>query len=391
MRVLRTLVGLVLVLVGTAALVIATISWNAMSQRDSEERFTATLEPVSTEGYAIVVPDLLGQTDRFGIGGLLGDGPLRISAVESSAPIVLVVAPMDEVDRYLTGANRSEITAVGYAEGPQPVSLAAIAGNAVPGPIQDDTFSTRPRTTRVEWTPGDEPTSLVVLRADGGPGLAVTLAVSRDAQWLTTVTWAMLVGGVVGALGGLGVVFWPEARREMVLVLEAHRMVDFADRMAEKVSGAKPGRTRPEVVRRMPLHDLTGEVVAIAAEAHQPAESRQPPPAGLPPDGGRQATNRRRDDAGVAPHRRNRRDGWRDRDEGRSRRDSVTGNQRRSMWPNRRSVGVFDVDSDVDEWMDDVAAGVDEPDFDASAYDDRSAGYGIDDPTGESPYVQTAT
>ena len=187
---------------------------------------------------------------------------------------MLALAPATDVTRYLANAGRTEISAVGYADGAQPVSLVAVEGGAPSGPMQRQSFWSRLSTGSVEWNPdGATPTSLVVMRTDGAADLDVTLTVARDAGWITTVTWAMFVAGVLGVLGGLALLFWPATKREMVLVLEAHRMVDFADRIAERLGGTKRGKT--DVVRRMPAHDLTGELIPITSSSFDANDRRR--------------------------------------------------------------------------------------------------------------------
>jgi hypothetical protein len=69
---------------------------------------------------------------------------------------------------------------------------------------------------------------------------------------------------------GVGLLFWPARRRETVLVVEANRMVDFADRIAERLGGTAAGPPMPAarvpagaeaIPGWPPRHDLTGELV----------------------------------------------------------------------------------------------------------------------------------
>ena len=64
----------------------------------------------------------------------------------------------------------------------------------------------------------------------------------------------LLIAGTAAGLAGLGLLLWPQRRREVVLVVEAHRMVDFADRIADRLGG-------PVATGRHP--DVTGELVVL--------------------------------------------------------------------------------------------------------------------------------
>jgi hypothetical protein len=51
----------------------------------------------------------------------------------------------------------------------------------------------------------------------------------------------------VALIGGIVVIAWPTSTREMVLVVEANRMVDVADRIAERLAGARRPAPIPAV------------------------------------------------------------------------------------------------------------------------------------------------
>lgn len=367
MRVPRTVFGLLLVVAGSAALAVAGAGWTAMAHRDSDDRFTATLTSVHGDGYAIVVPDLADLRDRYG-NGLLGEGSLRLRPVMSSVPVVLAIGPAAEVERYLTGVARTTITTVGQADGAQPVTLTETDGRARPAAVLKQSFWSATSTSELEWDGGPGPVSLVVMRADGATGLDVTLAASHDAGWLTTITGASLVAGVLGVLGGLLLVFWPVASKEMVLVLESHRMVDFADRIAERVGGARPrrkGQVRPTTVQRTRLHDLTGEFVPIESSAY-PAPTPRPT--------------------------------WPERDQVTSPATSPVNNEPGSATgspaPNQRQLAQLNPRwrrnsrFEQTQWNPADPPRAAEPD---EAGVDKPRTRGIDDPTGESPYIHTAT
>jgi hypothetical protein len=104
--------------------------------------------------------------------------------------------------------------------------------------------------------------------SDGGrtaslAALHATLIVTSYPGWLEPVTVGLLVLGVGALLFGVALLFMAS---EPVLVVEAHRVVEFADRVAERLEDLAPGESLA-VVRRTRGLDLTGELVALRPEA----------------------------------------------------------------------------------------------------------------------------
>jgi hypothetical protein len=177
MRFVRPLIGLLFGAAGLLSMFTAGMAWQLGQHRDADGAFSAELSPVHSDGYAVVVPDLAGTLRRHGAARLLGSTELRIS-VTAPTPVVLALAPATEVNQYLDGVARAAITGVGYSVGAQPVSVTNVAGTAVPALLPDRSTWTV-ATGWLPWTVrSDTPTSLLVQRADGKPGLTVTFAAS---------------------------------------------------------------------------------------------------------------------------------------------------------------------------------------------------------------------
>src|SRR5262245_33020399 len=121
MRSLRTLIGLVLVVLGVPMGVVAVAGLRGLQHQDAGGAFSAELAPVATAGYAVVVPDVARLLDRHGATRLMGSGQLRLTLGQSEVPLVLAVGPSAEVDEFVRGIARTEVTRVGFAVGPQPV------------------------------------------------------------------------------------------------------------------------------------------------------------------------------------------------------------------------------------------------------------------------------
>jgi hypothetical protein len=196
--------GILLVVVGVPAVLAGVASVVALHHRDSTGAFSAELSTVHSDGYAVVVPDLATVVSRDGIGALLGSGTLRITLHSSAAPVVMLLAPSDQVRTYLAGVAHSEVVSVGYATGPLPVSLVALGGTRPPAPSWEQTFWQQASTGELDW-PGtaSESTALVLVRADGRPGIDANMSVGRTVPWLPRASWSLLIGGVTGLIGGI--------------------------------------------------------------------------------------------------------------------------------------------------------------------------------------------
>jgi hypothetical protein len=257
MRALRTLIGLILVLACAPMMLAGLVGWNALQHRDASGGFATSLEPLRSGGHAVVVRDVDALLARHGIANRLGSGRLRVTARSSAGPLFLALAPAVDVGRYFDRVARSELSGVGFADGAAPVELTDIAGTANPSPPAGQAFwllrgAATGSGDTLEWdTPlaSQTPTALVLMRADGAQGVDATLVVALYPRWLNAATWSLLVGGSLALLAGLAVQFWPVRRRETVLVVEAHRMVDMADRIAEGLRGS-PRRRQPASVPR---------------------------------------------------------------------------------------------------------------------------------------------
>jgi hypothetical protein len=171
---------------------------------------------VQTAGYAVVVPDVAGVFSRHGVARLLGDGRLTINVRSTSADdtdlIVVALVPAGDATRYLAGTARTEVSAVGYTSGLQPVQSTEVPGAAPAGPAPWETAEpvagTVVRGGRLVTValdlPTDDPVALVIRRWDNVPGLSTTITVGfAPASWSAAAMVALIAGGL-GTLAGLG-------------------------------------------------------------------------------------------------------------------------------------------------------------------------------------------
>jgi hypothetical protein len=262
-RAIRTLSGLALSLVGFLALMAGIAGAVALSHRDDDGGFTTTLAPIHADGFAVEVPDVNGTLGHAGFGALFGSGRVRVTVRATSGPTLLALGPSDDVRRYLDGVPRSDLVAIGLARGEAPVTLTTLPGEWPPNAPSDQSFWTLTSSGALTWSHGPQPQSLVLIRTDNRPGIDATLTVTSYAGWLVPATVALVVLGVGGLLFGVALLF---VAAEPVLVVEAHRMVEFADRIADRLREIAPGESLA-VVRRTRGLDMTGELVTVRPEA----------------------------------------------------------------------------------------------------------------------------
>ncbi len=277
MRGKRTLVGLILVLIGLPSLLAGSAGLLALQHRDGDGGFTTQLAPIHADGYAVVVPDVDAAMSHSGLASVFGSGPLRVGVRGSNVPVLLAVARTADARRYLAGVPHSELTTVGVAAGDAPVTTVTVPGRRSPATLRGQSFWLATGAVKLDFEPRSDPLSLIALRSDGKPGLDLRLAVTRFVPWLVAATIGLLMTGFAGMLGGVVLLF---VAAEPVLVVEPHRVVEFADRLAGSLDTIAPGESLA-LVRRARGLDLTGELVTVRSgpgrrwwgRRHSPPES----------------------------------------------------------------------------------------------------------------------
>src|SRR5690242_15395852 len=109
MRVLRTILGLLLLTIGLPALLVGAGFWAAMQHRDAGGAFTGALQNIVTPGYAVVVDDadaLLSADAPFARGA---GTRLRLTAQTPDGPAFVGIAPAADVARYLGDVPRQTV------------------------------------------------------------------------------------------------------------------------------------------------------------------------------------------------------------------------------------------------------------------------------------------
>ncbi|MBB5870122.1 hypothetical protein F4553_003501 [Allocatelliglobosispora scoriae] len=223
MRVLRVLVGVLLLLIAVPTLILGAGGWYAMEHRDSEGEFRASLQAIASPGYAVVVPDLDALLRRDAPFVRAGRTRLTVSAPGDRQLFVGVAAPAD-VAEVLGGAGYTRIDQVRLGRGPLELHATALAGTGRPqAPVSMQGIWKSAGSNMLRLDPASwrgKIVALVVTAADGEPLGDITLVAALDPKWLGSATWGLLVVGPLLLLLGFAVLAWPPRARPVLYVLE---------------------------------------------------------------------------------------------------------------------------------------------------------------------------
>jgi hypothetical protein len=231
MRVLRTILGMLLLTIGLPALLVGAGFWAAMQHRDAGGAYGGVLQDVVTSGYAVVVDDtdaLLRSDAPF---TRIGDTRLRITAWTADGPAFVGIAPSAAVAAYLQDVPRQSVRSVDIGTGSLPVATSRIGGFRAPAtvPGQQSIWS-RTGYGRLDWSPSelrDRPYSLVIMSPEARSGLQLSVTAEVRPGWLNSTTWALLILGTLLVMVGMIVLAWPGRRREVVYVVEPSQVPDL--------------------------------------------------------------------------------------------------------------------------------------------------------------------
>lgn len=198
--VIGTLVVLVsLVLLGGGG----TGMWAHVFKRDAGYVTTGVHE-FSTAGSALVTkPTHLGSA---GVGwlyspALLGRVRVRVTPASAGPPLFVGIARSEDVDRYLAGVGRTVVNDFWDKE------LKPVGGGGVTARPATRRFwvasSSGTGTRKLAWKPTDGTWTVVVMNADGRPGVDIGADLGARPPALAWIALGLLVAGVVFMAGGV--------------------------------------------------------------------------------------------------------------------------------------------------------------------------------------------
>jgi hypothetical protein len=190
-----------LVIGGGGGAVLATIG--------SDGKVKSGQQSFSTSGSALVTSsaDLRGIDE---IADVVGDPRVRMS-VRTTTPgqrVFVGVAPAADVDRYLASASIDEIT--DFDVNPFTMKHNPRNGWAKPAPPTKQPFWTAQSTgangATLDWKARSGEYRMVVMNADGRPGVRTQGDVSVTIPHTSAVSWSLIGGGLLLLLGGTGTI-----------------------------------------------------------------------------------------------------------------------------------------------------------------------------------------
>jgi hypothetical protein len=197
--------------------------WANATQRDANGYFTSPTETFRTAGHALT------SSVDFGVRPGPNDwapyrplGTIRIRATLAGATTTFVgIAPTGQVDRYLADVAHDQV--VGATLLPFRPHYRNVPGNRSPASPVGQGFwtasATGTGTQTATWTTQPGRWTVVVMRADAGPGIVAHVSVGAKAWWVLPLGVGLTIGGVVVLAGGVvmlavGVVGLERTRRE---------------------------------------------------------------------------------------------------------------------------------------------------------------------------------
>jgi hypothetical protein len=192
------LVLLSLVLLGAGG----TALWADRTQRDGGY-VTTGVHDFSTSGSAIAT--LSTELGTAGAGwlyspGLMDEVRIRVTPTNAGAPLFVGIGRSTHVDRYLAAVDRTVINEFWREE------TETIAGGAPQSPPGAQDFwvasDTGPGARTLEWDPKDGSWTVVVMNADGRPGIAVGADLGARFPDIVWVVLGVLATGVLLLVGG---------------------------------------------------------------------------------------------------------------------------------------------------------------------------------------------
>jgi hypothetical protein len=203
-RIAPLVIGALLVLVSLVLLGGGgTGMWAYLAKRDAGY-VTTGVHKFSTAGSALATkPTHLGSA---GVGWLysptlLGKVRIRVTPANAGPPLFVGIARSKDADRYLTGVNRTVINDF-WDNQVEPVHGGRVT--AAPATQHFWVASSNGAGARsLTWKPADGRWTVVVMNADGRPGLDVGADLGARPPALPWIALGLLVAGVVFMAGGV--------------------------------------------------------------------------------------------------------------------------------------------------------------------------------------------
>jgi len=215
-RVLLVVSGSIAALIGAVLIVVGALGLWAHGQQDDDGYLATGFHRLESSGYALVSEDVdLGAEVQGGdLAGDLGD-IARLRVLAEDGRIFVGIGPERAVRAYLRGVPHDEVEDVEYD--PFRPEYAPRAGTRAPArPGAQDFWVARGEgrgIQRLEWDLREGSWVLVVMNADGSPGVGASVSLGLRIIHLLAVALALLLVGLALLGGGVTMIVFG-ARRQ---------------------------------------------------------------------------------------------------------------------------------------------------------------------------------
>ena len=204
-RITALVIGSLLVLASVGLLGGGAVAlWANATQRDAAGYVTTDVHTFSTSGSALATEP--AQLDSPGVGWLyssvlLGNVRIRVTPANTDSALFVGIGPTDEVDRYLAGVSHTVISDFW-------TNAVEATGGGTPGsaPGTQDFWvasATGPGAQTLTWDPANGSWTVVVMNADGRPGVDVGADLGAEYPALLGIAIGVLaIGALLLVVGG---------------------------------------------------------------------------------------------------------------------------------------------------------------------------------------------
>jgi hypothetical protein len=204
-RVLSIIGAAILAAASLAALAVGVVALWGNGQRDRDGFINTDREPVSTHSYALTSDDMTIDT---GVPRWVLDSHdysrVRLNVRSSDGkPVFVGIAPTAEADRYLRGVAHATVTDLDSR--PFRVTYDEQKGTKHPlTPSGSHIWAASAHgrgVQHLDWHVRDGSWTIVVMNADGSPGVHTQVSAGARLSFLAPLGWSALGGGMVLLLG----------------------------------------------------------------------------------------------------------------------------------------------------------------------------------------------
>lgn len=173
-------------------------------QRDGDGYFDLNIDRLDSSTPVVMVNDLSfaaheGTPDWI-VNSLRADVRLRVAAADDGRETFVGIARDEDIDRYLSGVAHARVAEL--VDGKVPLYEIEGGDNSVPAPVEQDFWAATASgagTQELEWRATDGNWSIVLMNADGSPGVSAAVNAGLKVASLGRLTVALVIVGVAMA------------------------------------------------------------------------------------------------------------------------------------------------------------------------------------------------